>query len=128
MRKVDGGLSANRRVDHGKKACRHLHELAASHVRCCGKARKIADNAAAKRYNHIVTRELGFGAMFEQTRKLGHVLDGFGRLYDMDMRIVPGISKRFEDGRGVERGDIGVRHDHRLTAFGAFANDGSYAW
>ena len=50
---VDPGLAADRAIDLGEQARRHLHEIAAAIDDGCGEACKIADDSAAERNDVI---------------------------------------------------------------------------
>jgi hypothetical protein len=48
--RVDAGLAADRGIDLGQKRRRHLDEVDAAQQHRGGKAREIADHAAAQRH------------------------------------------------------------------------------
>ena len=54
LARIDAGLAADRRVDLRKQCRRHLHEIEAAPGGCSREACKIANHAAAKRYDEIV--------------------------------------------------------------------------
>ena len=56
-RRVDAGLSADRRVDHREQRRRHLHERNAAHERRRDEAGEVADDAAAERDDRRVAAE-----------------------------------------------------------------------
>ena len=58
LRRVDAGLAADGRVDLRQQRGRHLHEIDAAAQDRRGKAREIADHAAAERDHQIVALDL----------------------------------------------------------------------
>ena len=54
LARIDSGLAADRRVDLRKQCRRHLHEIETAPGACSREPCKIADHAAAKRYDEIV--------------------------------------------------------------------------
>ena len=58
LRRIDPGLAADRRIDLRQQRGRHLHEIDAAAQDRRGKAREIADHAAAERDHQIVALDL----------------------------------------------------------------------
>ena len=69
LRRVDAGLAADRGIDLRQQRGRHLHEIDAAAQDRRGKAREIADHAAAERDHQIVALDLG------RDQRLGDLLE-----------------------------------------------------
>ncbi len=56
---VDRRLAADRRIDLGQDGCRDLDEVDTAHIDGAGKARQVADDAAAERDDDVLAVEAG---------------------------------------------------------------------
>ena len=112
LRRVDAGLAADRRIHLRQKRGRHLHEIDPAAQHRSGKAREIADHAAAERDHQIVALDL------RRDQRLGDLLE-------------PGIGLRpltFVDDdmgcRDAGRGQRSLRLLQPVLGDGAVGDDG----
>ena len=68
---VDGRLSADGGVNHGKKGRGHLHDLAPAQVQRRGEPAHVTGDATADRDDDVVAGELRHGEALEQVREGG---------------------------------------------------------
>lgn len=107
-RKVDGGLSAHRGIDHGQKARGNLGEPYAAHVGRCGEAGYISDHASAKGHDHVFAAEFVFGHELKDFDKGVCPLVLFPRFEHVDARSVARLGEALGHDVRVERPHVRV--------------------
>ena len=123
--KVDGGLAAHGRIDHGEQAGRHLDKAAPAHIARGGKAGDVPGDAAPERDDDIGARELGDGHELEDLLEGVQALSCLTGLERVGEDLVAGILEARSDGLFVKRTHIGVGDDDGALAAGGRARDGA---
>src|SRR6185437_15404823 len=111
MRAVDRGLAADRAVDLREESCWHLHIVDAAQQGCGGKARQIANDAAAERDERRSALDAERQDVFDQLGEMREAFGDFARRQDDRLmrdasRIEPGAERR-----QMELGDILIADD-----------------
>ena len=86
LRRVDAGLAADGAVDLSEQRGRDLHEADAAAQDAGGKAREIADHAAAERHDEIAALEADLEQALAQR---GQLAEAFRRLAGLAGRSSP---------------------------------------
>ena len=107
MRRVDAGLAADGGIDLRQQRGRHLHEIDAAAQDRGGKARKVADHAAAERDHEVVALDF-CGDQF-----LGDVFEAF--IAFRDLALVDDDPRRGD--AGVEQRRFGPAQPMRRNVF-----------
>ncbi len=107
FREVHRGLAADRGVDLGKEARRHLHDIDATVVHGGREARGVSDDAAAERHHEVITQQPADG---ERTTQVLDSLERLGRLTITDrddprVGAEPRAHAVAEDGEEMRLGD-----------------------
>ena len=94
VRRIDSGLAADRGIDLRQQRGRHLHEIDAAAQDRRGKAREVADHAAAERDHQIVALDLRRDQRFADLFKSGIALGALAFVDDDMRRRDTGIRQR----------------------------------
>ena len=123
MRGIDPGLAPDRGIDLRQKRGRHLDEIHAAPGDRRGKARQIANDAAAERNHQIAALEFGGQQGFDDVAEPGKGLAGLPVRYNYGGVFHLGRIERGGEPRQLEFFDLVVGNDteaaagkHRLEA------------
>ncbi len=109
--RIDARLAADRAVDLGKQRRRHLDEIDAAQQRCRGKAREVADDAAAERDEHGAALDAAGEDFVGERGEMGEILGLLPRRHDDCAMRDAGVVEAAHQRRQVEIGDRAVGDD-----------------